>query len=66
MNVPTRTKTIVNLDDVRPGDVIFLYAKDNAQPYLVVDTGKPFILIENMKTHFASLYRVTDVIYKEI
>lgn len=59
-----RTKVAINLEDVKRGDVIYLSKKDDATPFTVLDIGTPFILIENMRTHFANLYRPT-VIYKE-
>lgn len=58
------TKVAINLEDVKRGDVIYLSKKDDATPYTVLDIGTPFILIENMRNHFANLYRPT-VIYKE-
>lgn len=63
--IPNRTKVQVAITDVKPNDVIYLSNKDDAQAYLVLDTGNPFILIENMRTHFANLYRPT-YIYKEV
>lgn len=62
---PTRTKTAVAVEELKANDVVYLSNKDDATPYLVLDVGKPFILIENMRSHFANLYRPT-VIYKEI
>ena len=59
-----RTKVPVNLDDVKRGDIIYLTSKVDATPYSVLDIGSPFILIENLKNHFANLYR-PSVIYKE-
>lgn len=59
-----RTKVAVNLEDVKRGDIIYLSKKDVATPYSVLDIGTPFILIENMRNHFANLYRPT-IIYKE-
>lgn len=60
-----RTKVVVSIDSLKPNDVIYLSSKDDATPYSVIDVGNPFILVENMKTHFGSLYRPT-IIYKEV
>lgn len=59
-----RSKVAVNLEDVKRGDIIYLSSKPDAIPYNVLDIGTPFILIENMRNHFANLYRPT-IIYKE-
>lgn len=64
-SVPTREKVSISVDDVKSGDIIYLSNKPDAVPYSVLDTGKPFILIENLRNHFCNLYRPT-VIYKEI
>lgn len=61
-----RTKVAVSIDNVNVGDVIYISSKDDATPYTVLDKGTPFILIENMKSHFANMYRVVAPIYKEI
>lgn len=58
-------KVIVSLDTVKTGDVIYISNKPGSTSYLVLDVGTPFILIENMKTHFASLFRPT-IIYKAV
>lgn len=60
-----RKKTLVSLDNVQIGDVIFISDKPDATPYQVLDKGTPFIIIENMKSHFANLYRPTNI-YKEL
>ena len=64
--IPTVQRTAVSLDTVQRGDVIYLSSKDDAVPYQVLDIGAPFILIENMKTHFGNLYRVTGPLYKDL
>lgn len=60
-----KTKVVVSVDTLKPNDVIYISKKEDACPYLVLDVGVPFILIENMKTHFANMYRPT-IIYKEV
>lgn len=65
LNVPNRQRVIVTLDQVNIGDVIYLSQKPDATPYQILDKGNPFVLIENMKSHFANLYRPTTI-YKEI
>lgn len=60
------TKLIeVSIDQVQIGDVICISTKDNAPRYQVLDMGKPFILIENLSTHFASLWRAQRI-YKPL
>lgn len=61
----TKTKVAVAVTDVRPGDTVYISNTDKSIPYFVLDVGNPFILIENTKTHFASMYRVVDNLYKE-
>lgn len=58
-------KTEITVSDLKAGDVIYVHPTENATPYLVLDVGHPFILIENMKSHFASLYR-PEKVYKQI
>lgn len=65
LNVPNRQRVIVTLDQVNIGDVIYLSQKPDATPYQILDKGNPFVLIENMKSHFANMYRPTTI-YKEI
>lgn len=57
-----RVKIPVPLESVKALDVVFLSEEDDT-PYLVLDKGTPFILIENQKTHFATLYRPTNTLY---
>lgn len=64
-NVPVLSKVSCKIEDLQPGDVIYISNKPDAVPFTVLDVGSPFILIENMKSHFANLYRPT-VIYKEV
>lgn len=61
-NVTPRVKIPIPLDKVKPMDIVFLSDEDDT-PYLVLDTGNPFVLIENQKTHFATLYRPTNSLY---
>lgn len=53
------------IDEIKVKDTIFLSEEDDT-PYLVLDTGKPFILIENKLTNFAALYRPTNNLYKYV
>lgn len=61
----TNLRVEVSVDVIRRGDFIFLSTSPNATPYLVIDVGNPFILIENTKTHFVSMYRAIKI-YKPI
>lgn len=63
--IPNRKRTAVPLDQVNIGDVVYISDKADATPYQVLDKGTPFILIENMRSHFANLYRPT-ILFKEI
>lgn len=63
--IPNRQRTPIALDNVQIGDVVYISDKVDAVPYQVLDKGTPFILIENMRSHFANLYRPT-ILYKEI
>lgn len=60
-----RTRVAVPISDVHEGDTIYISNTDKSVPYYVLQVGAPFILIENTKTHFGSLYRVTDFVYIE-
>lgn len=55
----------VTIEELKPLDTVFLSEEDKT-PYLVLDTGKPFILIENKLTHFATLYRPTNNLFKYV
>lgn len=64
------TKSILKLSavdpaDVKRGDTIYIENLPDAVPYLVIDIGSPFILIENLNTHWANLYHFTTL-YKQI
>lgn len=59
-----RTKVAVAVTEVKPGDTVYISDTENSVPYFVLDVGSPFILIENTKTHFASLYRAVKL-FKE-
>lgn len=65
LNIPSKKKVVVPFEQIEVGDVVYLSDKDSATPYSVLQKGAPFILIENLKTHFGSLYRPT-LIYKEV
>lgn len=47
--------------DVHRGDTIYIENKPDAVPYLVIDIGSPFILIENLNTNWAGLYHFTTL-----
>lgn len=55
----------VTIEELKALDTVFL-SEDDTTPYLVLDTGNPFILIENKETHFAYLYRPTQNLYKYV
>lgn len=63
--VPQVQRQVVAIDDVKPGDIVYISTKEDASAYLILDVGKPFILFENQRTHFANLYRPT-VLYKDV
>ena len=63
--VPHVERQVVAIEDVKPGDVVYISTKEDAPSYLVLDVGKPFILFENQRTHFANLYRPT-LLYKDV
>lgn len=50
---------------VKPGDTIYVSNNEKSVPFMVLDVGNPFFLIENTRTHFASLYRAVKF-YKEV
>lgn len=52
---------VVEPKDVQRGDTIYIEKKEDATPYLVIDIGSPFILIENLHTHWAGLYHFTTL-----
>lgn len=53
----------VSLDTIKIGDRIFIDVLD-VDEYEVLDVGNPFILILNVRTNFAGLYKATRPIYK--
>lgn len=55
-----------SVDEIQLNDTVFLTDDPDSTPYLVLDKGTPFILIENKETHFANLYRVTFNLYKYV
>lgn len=71
MNEQTTTNEVerqllpVTIEELKALDTVFL-SEDDKTPYLVLDTGNPFILIENKETHFAYLYRPTQNLYKYV
>lgn len=54
----------IDIKNLKIGDIVYLDA-DDSTAYTVLDTGAPFILIENNDTHFAYLYR-PNKLYKTI
>lgn len=52
-------------DDILPGMKVYLTNDGKSDEWTVLDVGVPFILIENLKTHFASLYRVIEKVFIE-
>lgn len=60
-----RTLLPITIEELKPLDTVFLSEEDKT-PYLVLDTGNPFILIENKQTHFAYLYRPTNNLYRYV
>lgn len=56
---------VVDAKDVQRGDTIYIENKEDATPYLVIDIGSPFILIEDLHTHWAGLYHFTNL-YKAV
>lgn len=52
----TSVREAVAVSELQPGAVVYTNASENAQSYIVLDIGHPFILIENTKSHFATLY----------
>lgn len=64
--IPTVQRVATSVSELKVGDVIYLSSKSYAIPYQVLDIGSPFILIENMKSHFANLVRIVNPIYKEL
>lgn len=65
MSEVERTLIPVTIEELKSLDTVFLSEEDKT-PYLVLDTGHPFILIENKNTHFAYLYRPTNNLYKYV
>lgn len=50
---------------VQRGDTIFVSTTPKSVPYFVIDIGNPFFMLENSRTHFASLYHAGDM-YKQV
>lgn len=53
-----------SVDNLSIGDMVYLKPDLKSQAYQIIDKGTPFILVENIRTHFCSLYRVTHNLYK--
>lgn len=58
------TRVDVSISEISRGDVIYL-SKTGKDRWLVIDVGQPYILIENLRTHFATLYHAISNLYKE-
>lgn len=52
----------VKVDDLKPGQKVFISSSAD-ECYLVLDVGHPFILLENLETHWAGLYHPVDDLY---
>lgn len=55
----------ISLDKVERGDVVCVDSKPNAKEYRVLDKADPFILVENVDSHFCVTYHVTKPLYKK-
>lgn len=58
-SITTGDLILVNIKEINRGDTIYI-DKSATTPWLVIDVGSPFVLIENLHTHFASLYHGTE------
>lgn len=54
----------VSLEETQIGDTVCINDAEDATPYVVLDKGTPFILLEDINTHFAHLYRPTSNLFK--
>lgn len=54
----------IAVENIKRDDIIYIEDSPTADPYQVRDLGAPFILIENLNTHFCYCYRIVTPIYK--
>lgn len=47
------------------GQIVYIEDKSDAVPYLVIDIGSPYILIEDTISGFATLYHFTNLYQKK-
>lgn len=66
MSEIVKKRIVVTVQQLQHNDIIYLSDKSNATPFVVLDFADPFLIIENTKTHFASLFHVVSNIYKEV
>lgn len=52
--------------ELKCGDKVFVTNTKKSHCFLVLDVGHPFILLENLNTHWASLYHPVKPLYKEV
>lgn len=56
----------ISLDRVVIGDIVLIKEDDEVE-YRVLDVGNPFILIQNLETHFAYLFEpFNNKLFKKI
>lgn len=53
----------VPIGELKTGMIIRIKKNLQSHRWLVLDVGKPFILIENLNTHFAQLYHPVTPLY---
>lgn len=56
----------VAFETLKRDDIIYIEDTPSADPWQIRDLGQPFILIENLNTHFCLCYHVVTPIYKLI
>lgn len=49
-----------DIKDIERGDIVYI-SIDDTTPYLIIDVGNPFCLVENLDTHFGYLYHCTTL-----
>lgn len=54
----------VAFEALKRDDIIYLEDSPAADPWQIRDLGQPFLLIENLNTHFCNCYHVVTPIYK--
>lgn len=62
---PTEKKFApIAFENLKRDDIIYLEDVQDADPYQIRDLGQPFILVENLNTHFCFCYHVVKPIFK--